>query len=107
MIRILELISVAETIQRCIHLNKIQHFVLMEGDCKSLSSGWCNSLNWIYLNDADVFLQFRGMIRILVLITVPNHSRDSFILIKFNILSSWREIVIVLSSECCNSRNWI
>ena len=47
------------------------------------------------------------MIRIPELISVANHSRDSFILRKFNTLSSWREIVSVLSSECCNSRNWI
>ena len=33
----------------------------------------------MYLNEADVILQFRGMIRILELIYVPNHSRDSFI----------------------------
>ena len=46
------------------------------------------------------------MIRIQELISVPNHSRDSFILIKFNALSSWREIVSVLSSECWYSLNW-
>ena len=39
-------------------------------------------LNWIYLNDADDFLQFPILIRILDLISVPNHSRDSFILIN-------------------------
>ena len=31
------------------------------------------------LYDADVFLQFRVLIRVLELISVPNHSRDSFI----------------------------
>ena len=49
-------------------------------------------------DDADVFLQFPILIRILDLISVPNHSRDSFILIKFNTFSSWREIVSVHSS---------
>ena len=44
-----------------------------------------NSLNWTYLN-ADGFLQFRVLIRVLELISVPNESRDSFILIKFNTL---------------------
>ena len=34
---------------------------------------------WIYVNDADGFIQFRVMIRILDLISVPKHSRDSFI----------------------------
>ena len=48
-----------------------------------------------YLYDADGFLQFRVLIRVLVLISVPNHSKDSFILIKFNTLSSCPEIVSV------------
>ena len=72
-----------------------------------LSSQWCHSHNWIYLNDADVFLQFPILIRILELISVPKHSRDSYILIIFNTLSIWREIVCVLSSQWCNSHNWI
>ena len=69
-------------------------------------SQWCNSLNWTYLYDADGFLQFRVLIRVLGLISVPNHSRDSFILIKSNTLSSWREIVRVHWSQWCNSLNW-
>ena len=52
-------------------------------------------LYWTYLYDADVFLQFRVLIRVLELISVPNHSKDSFILIKFNPLSSCPEIVSV------------
>ena len=58
-----------------------------------LWSLWCNSLNWTYLYDADGFLQYRVLIRVLELISVPNESSDSFILINFNTLSSWREIV--------------
>ena len=69
-------------------------------------SQWCNSLNWTYLYDADGFLQFPVLIRVLELISVPNHSRDSFILIKFNTLSSWMEIVTVHWSQWCNSLNW-
>ena len=46
-----------------------------------LSSEWCNSINWIFLNDGDGFLQSRIMIRILELISVPKHSKDAFILI--------------------------
>ena len=69
-------------------------------------SQWCNSLNWTYLYDADGFLQFRVLIRVLELISVPNHSRDSFILIKFNTLSSCREIDSVHWSLWCNSLNW-
>ena len=41
---------------------------------------WYDSLNWLNLYDADAFFQFRGLIRILELISIPNHSRDSFIL---------------------------
>ena len=69
-------------------------------------SQWCNSLNWTYLYDADGFLQFRVLIRVLELISVPNNSRDSFILIKFNTLSSCREIDSVHWSQWCNSLNW-
>ena len=72
-----------------------------------LSSQWCHSHNWKYLIDADIFLQFPILIRILELISVPKHSRDSFILIIFNTLFLWREIVSVLSSQWCNSHNWI
>ena len=46
---------------------------------RSRSGLWCNSLNWIYLNDEDVFLQFPILIRILELISVSKHSRDSLI----------------------------
>ena len=47
------------------------------------SNLWYNSLNWLNLYDADAFFQFRGLIWILELISIPNHSKDSFILIKF------------------------
>ena len=59
-----------------------------------MSIGICgfNSLIWTYLYDADEFFQFQVLIRVLELISVPNHSRDSFIIIKFNTLYSWREI---------------
>ena len=64
------------------------------------------SLNWTYLYDADGFLQFRVLIRILELISVPNHSRDSFILKKFHTLSSCTEIVSVHWNLGSNSLNW-
>ena len=106
LIRVLELISVPnESRESCILLefNTLSswrevvrvHWIL-----------WCNSLNWTYLYDADGFLQFRGLIRVLEPISVPNESRDSFILIKFNTLSTWREIVSVHWSYWCNSLNW-
>ena len=51
-----------------------------------MSIGVCGVIhsNWTYLADADGFLQFRVLIRVLELISVPNESRDSFILIKFH-----------------------
>ena len=47
------------------------------------SNLWYESLNWLNLYDADAFFQIRVLIRILELIPIPNHSRDSFILIEF------------------------
>ena len=69
-------------------------------------SQWCNSLNRTYLYDADGFLQFPVLIRILELISVPNHFKDSFILIKFNTLPSCPEIFSLHWKLRCNSPNW-
>ena len=44
---------------------------------------WYDSLNWLNLYDADAFFQFRGLIWILELMPIPNHSIDSYILIEF------------------------
>ena len=66
----------------------------------------CNSLNWTYHYDADGFHQFRVLIRVLQLISVLNHSRDSFILIKVNTLSPCPVIVSVHWNSQCNSLNW-
>ena len=107
LIRILELISVPKHSRDSFILIIFNTLSLWREIVSVLSSQWCNSHNWIYLNDADVFLQFTILIRILELISVPKHSRDSFILIIFNTLSIWREIVSVLSSQWCNSHNWI
>ena len=83
----------SEWLLRFIYFNKIQHFDPMERDCLVHSIYWCNSLNCAYFYDADGFLQFRLMIRVLELISVPNESWDSYILIKFNTLTQWSEIV--------------
>ena len=83
----------SERLLRFIYYNKIQHFDPMERDCLVHSIYLCNSINWTYLYDADGFLQFRLLIWVLELISVPSESWDSFILIKFNTLSIWREIV--------------
>ena len=107
LIRILDLISVPNYSRDSFILIKFKTFSSWREIVSVHSSQWCNSFNWIYLNDTDVFLQFPILIRILHLISVPNHSRDSFILIKFNTFSSWREIVSVHSSQWCNLLNWI
>ena len=92
LIRVLELISVPNHSKDSFIVIKLNTL----STCPEIVSvHWnlgSNSLNWTYLYDADGFLQFRVLIRVLELISVPNHSRDSFILIKFNTLSSWREI---------------
>ena len=71
------------------------------------SNLWYNSLNWPYLYDADAFFQFRVLIRILEVISIPNHSRDTLTLIKLNTLHSWKEFVRVNSNLLYNSLNWL
>ena len=46
------------------------------------SNSWYNSLNWLNLYDADVFCQFPVLSRILDVISIPNPTRDSFIITK-------------------------
>ena len=107
LIRILEIISVPKHSRDSFILIIFNTMSLVRQIVSVLSSQWCHSHNWIYLIDADVFLLFPILIRILELISVPKHSRDSFIFIIFNTLSLWREIVSLLSSQWCNSHNWI
>ena len=105
-IRVLELISVPNHAKDSFILIK---FTTLSSCPEIVSVQWnlgSNSLNWTYLYDADVFLQFRVLIRVLELISVPNHSKDSFILIKFNTLSSCPEIVSVHWKLGSNSLNW-
>ena len=106
-IRILELISVAKQPRYSFILIIFKTLSSRREIVSVLSSQWCNLHNWISTNDADVILQFPILIWILELILVPNHSRDSFILIKFNTLSLWTEIVRVHGSQWCNSLNWM
>ena len=63
-------------------------------------------LNWTYLYEADVFLQFRVLIRILEPICVPNQSRDSFILIKLNTLSTREEFASLKGKWSFKYLNW-
>ena len=105
-IRILGLISVPNHSRDSFILTKSNTLSSWREIVRVHWSQWCNSLNWKYLYDADGFLQFPVLIRVLELISVPNHSRDSFILIKFNPLSSCPEIVSVHWSQRCFSLNW-
>ena len=107
LIRILDLISVPNDSRDSFILIKFNTLSSWREIVSVHSSQWFNSLNWIQLNDADDFLQFPILILNLDLISIPNHSKGSYILIKFNIFSSWREIVSVHSSQWCNSLFWI
>ena len=106
MIRVLELISRPNHYRDSFILIKFNTL----STCPQIVSVHWNlgsiSLNWTYLYDADGFLQFRVLIRVLELISVPNHSRDSFILIKFNTLSTCPEIVRVHWNLVSISLNW-
>ena len=106
LIRVLELISVPNESWDSFILIKFNTLSIWREIVSVHWIDWCNSLNWTYLYDADGFLQFRVLIRFLDLISVPNESWDSFILIKFNTLSIWREIVSVHWIDWCNSLNW-
>ena len=68
---------------------------------------WYNSLNWPYLYDADAFFQFWVLIQIQEVISIPNHSRDTFTLIKLTTYHLWKEGVIVNSNLWYNSLNWL
>ena len=68
---------------------------------------WCliHLIGHIFMMQMDSF-NLCVLIRVLELISVPNHSRDSFILIKFNTLSSCLEIVSVHWNLGSISLNW-
>ena len=106
LIRVIELISVPNHSRDSFILFKLNTLYTWK-QCFSVNQSQCiKSLNWIYLYDADVFLQFRVLIRVLELISVPNHSRDSFILIKLNTLYTWKQCFSVNYSQCIKSLNW-
>ena len=95
MIRYLELISVPNQSKDSTILIKFDTLSSWWEIVSVHWSKWCNSINFTYLDDAGGFFQFRVLIRYLELISGTNQSKDSFILIKFDTLSSWREIVSV------------
>ena len=100
MIRVQELISIRNQSRdsfTLIELNTLHSWK----ECVRVNSNlWYNSINWSYLYDADVFFQFRVLIRVQELISIRNQSRDSFIVIKLNTYtlgkSVWDSIRICL-----------
>ena len=94
----------SESVPRFIYCNKIGYFLHGRRLYFVIVNKCYHFLNWVYLYDADVFFQFSILIRILDLISDPNQSRDSFIVIKLDtlylgegfILSLWISVTIHL-----------
>ena len=106
LIRILEPISVPNQSRDSFILIKLNPLSTGE-EFVSFNGKWCfKYLNWRYLYEADVFLQFRVLIPILQPISVHNQSRDSFILIKLNALSTGEEFVSFKGKQCFKYLNW-
>ena len=78
----------------------------MERVCESQFNLWDDSLNSPYLYDADAFFQFRVLIQILWVISIPNQSRDTLTLIKLKTYHLWKGCVIFNSNFWYNSLNW-
>ena len=95
-----------ESIQRFIYFIKINTLYSSKEWIRGIWLKWYNSLNWTYLYNAVVFHQFWVLIRLLERISVPNHSRDSFILFKLNTLYSCNEWIWAIWSKWYNSLNW-
>ena len=75
-----------ESFQRFIYFFRLDTLCLGDVYDGIIGKYCCTSLIWTYLYDADSFSQFRVLIRFLVLISVPNHSRDSFIIFRLDTL---------------------
>ena len=106
LIRILDVICIPNHSRDSIILIKLNTLHSWKECVRFNSNSWYNSLNWLNFYHADAFFQFRLLIRILDVISIPNHSRDSFILIKLNTLHSWKECVRFNSNSWNNSLNW-
>ena len=81
LIRILEVIYIQNHSIDTINLTNLNTLQTWKGCVRINSNLWDNSLNWPYLYDADAFFQFRVLIQILEVISIPNQSRDTFTLI--------------------------
>ena len=104
--RILKDISIPNHSRDSFILIQLKTYNLWKGCVIINSNLWYNALNWPYLYDADAFFQFRVLTRILEVISIPNHSRDSFILIKLKTYHVWKGCVIFNSNLWYNALNW-
>ena len=75
-----------ESFQRFIYFFRLDTLCLADVYVGIIGKRCCNSLIWTYLYDADGFFQYLILIRFLVLISVPKHSRESFILFRLDTL---------------------
>ena len=107
LIRILDLISDPNQSRDSYILIKLDTLSIREVFIRTNGNSCYRALNWIYLYDADVFLQFSILIRILDLISDPNQSRDSYILINLNILSIREVFIRTNGNSCYRALNWI
>ena len=105
-IRLLNPISVPNHTRDSLILFKLNSLYSCKEWIRAIWNKWYNSLNWTYLYDADVFHQFRVLIRLLEPISVPNHPRFSFILFKLNTLYSCKEWIRAIWIKWYNSLNW-
>ena len=106
LIRILEVISIQNHSRDSFIWIKLTTYHLWKEDVIVNSNLWYDSLNWLNLYDADAFFQFRVLIRILKDISIPDHSRDSFILIKLKTYNLWKGCVIINVNLWYNALNW-
>ena len=95
-----------ESIQRFIYFIKFNTLYSCKECIRAIWLKWYNSLNWTYFYNAVVFHQLWVLIRLLERISVPNHSRDSFILFKLNTLYSCKDWIRAIGSKWYNSLNW-
>ena len=106
LIQILEVISIPNHSRDTLTLIKLNTLHSSKGCVRVNSNLWYNSLNWPYLYNANAFFQFRVLSRILEVIYIQNHSRDTINLIKLNTLQTWKGCVRVNSNLWDNSLNW-
>ena len=106
----------SKSFQRFNYFNKIEYFTLMERVCEiqfklsgifthligflSISLIGCRCYFFQFHGKVWVSIKIRGILKSLYdhffqfrwLIQIPNHSRDSIILIKLNTLHSWKSV---------------